>query len=136
MIKLEKSCGAIIIYQNQVLLVKQENGVIGFPKGHMEPNETEIKTAIREVKEETNLDIQILENIKYSIHYSINQNRHKEVIYFLAKPVGNIKLIPQKGEIKKVMWVKQELVNEYLIYQNLKNIWRQAQKEIRYLNFK
>ena len=49
----EKSCGCIIINKNKVLLIKQTKGHWGFPKGHVEKDETEIETAIREVKEET-----------------------------------------------------------------------------------
>ena len=55
----EKSCGAIIIKNKKVLLIQQTDGFWGFPKGHVEQNETEEQTTIREVKEETNLDIEI-----------------------------------------------------------------------------
>ena len=50
----EKSCGCIIIENKKVLLVQQKKGRWGFPKGHVENNETEKETALREVKEETN----------------------------------------------------------------------------------
>ena len=53
--KHEKSCGCIIIEDKKVLLIKQTNGIWGFPKGHVEENETELQTAEREVKEETGL---------------------------------------------------------------------------------
>ena len=43
----EKSCGCIITKDNKVLLIKQTKGHWGFPKGHVEKNETEIETAIR-----------------------------------------------------------------------------------------
>ena len=56
--KYEKSCGAIIVSENKVLVIKQKSGFYGFPKGHMEELETEIETVIREVKEETNLDVE------------------------------------------------------------------------------
>lgn len=34
--KHEKSCGCIIIEDKKVLLIKQTNGIWGFPKGHVE----------------------------------------------------------------------------------------------------
>ena len=40
----EKSCGCIIINKNKVLLIKQTKGHWGFPKGHIEKDETEIET--------------------------------------------------------------------------------------------
>ena len=64
----EKSCGAIVykIENNELkfLLVHQNNGHYSFPKGHVEENETEIETAIREIKEETNLDVKIDTNFR------------------------------------------------------------------------
>lgn len=57
--KTEKSCGVIpFIHKDDqlfVLLIKQTNGVNCFPKGHVEANESEEETAIRECIEETNL---------------------------------------------------------------------------------
>ena len=59
--KHEKSCGAVIIKNNKVLVLQQVAGHWGFPKGHVEKGETEVETAIREIKEETNLDVEINE---------------------------------------------------------------------------
>ena len=53
---------AVIILneENQVLLQKRADvGLWGIPSGHVEIGETVSETAIREVKEETNLDIEI-----------------------------------------------------------------------------
>ena len=65
----EKSCGAVIFRKNKndvkLLLVKNHNGRHwSFPKGHIEENETEEETAIREIKEETNLDVKIMDNFR------------------------------------------------------------------------
>lgn len=40
-----------------VALLKDVNNCWVIPKGHLEPNETFIETTIREIKEETNIDI-------------------------------------------------------------------------------
>ena len=58
--KSEKSCGAIVLSPDntnrKVLLIKHENGGHwAFPKGHVEEGETEVETALREIKEETGL---------------------------------------------------------------------------------
>ena len=58
----EKCCGCIIIENNKVLLVYEKNrNFWGFPKGHMEKGENEIETALREVKEEVGLDVEIID---------------------------------------------------------------------------
>ena len=100
-----KSCGCIIIENNKVLLIQQKKGNWGFPKGRVEKNETECETAIREVKEETNLDVKIEDvNKKYVDSYFAKQNEFKEVVFFLAKRIGG-EIKPQENEIKKVEWV-------------------------------
>ncbi|MFZ7828655.1 NUDIX domain-containing protein, partial [Staphylococcus saprophyticus] len=51
---------AVIILneENQVLLQKRSDvGLWGIPSGHIEIGETVSEAAIREIKEETNLDI-------------------------------------------------------------------------------
>ena len=54
--KNEKACGAVIKNEEgKILLIFQQNGFWGFPKGHVEEGETEPETAVREVFEETGL---------------------------------------------------------------------------------
>lgn len=77
----EKSCGAVIYWRDgealKVLLVRNKNGRYwSFPKGHMEVGETEHQTALREVREETGLNVRILSGYRQLSDYS---------------PFGNIK---------------------------------------------
>ena len=71
--KHEKSCGIIpfIIKNNKtyVVLIKQNNGIVGFPKGHVEQGETEEETALRECFEETNLNASIKEGFREETTY-------------------------------------------------------------------
>jgi 8-oxo-dGTP pyrophosphatase MutT (NUDIX family) len=53
----------IIIQNNRILLIKTINNQVKFPGGGQEPNEDDISTLIREVKEETGYKIK-LESIK------------------------------------------------------------------------
>ena len=100
-----KSCGCIVIENNKVLLIQQKKGNWGFPKGRVEKNETECETAIREVKEETNIDVIIEDkNKKYIDTYYSKKDEFKEVIFFLGKRIGG-EIKPQENEIKNVEWV-------------------------------
>ena len=56
---MEKSCGCVVFNDNKVLIVKSLNGVYGFPKGHIEENETDVECAIRETFEETGIEVKI-----------------------------------------------------------------------------
>ncbi|MGV2393568.1 UNVERIFIED_CONTAM: NUDIX domain-containing protein [Campylobacter lari] len=94
----EKSCGAIVINQNNktILVIQQKQGFWSLPKGHIKANESEIECAIREVKEETNIDITIINSEKYLTEYTFFKNNElikKTVIYFLAYAINtNIKI--------------------------------------------
>ena len=106
----EKSCGAIIYrncnYRVEFLLIKSINGIWGFPKGHVEENETEIDTAIREVFEETRLKIDIINGFRVEQKYSFKKGEtiiDKEVVLFLAT-FSNQKPIAQESEISKIIF--------------------------------
>ena len=100
-----------------------KSGNIGFPKGHILTGESEIETAIRETKEETNIDIEICNKKRYSLSYIQNKNINKEVVYFLAKPKGDFKISIQESEIQDAFWVDKEKVREILTYENLRQLW-------------
>lgn len=126
----EKACGTIIIDDDKVLIIKQKQGFYGFPKGHLEKNETEIETAIRETKEETNLDVLIDESKRYSLNYVIDNNIDKEVVYYLAKPITkNVK--KQDSEISKILWVDIDKVINILTYDNMKDMYKKVLKDIK-----
>ena len=116
----EKSCGCIIENNNQVLIIKQSNGDWGFPKGHVEEDESEIETALREVKEETNLDVSIVSDKRHKMEYYIDRGIFKEVILFLAHPItSNLK--KQDGEIDDVRWLNIDDALNLLTFDNSKN---------------
>ncbi len=127
--KKEKSCGTIIIENNKVLLIQQTDNAWGFPKGHVENNETEQETAIRETKEETNLDVEIISNKKYIINYKINNDIDKEVVFFLAKKTSD-KIKKQDEEIKNIKWVDLNQAFDIITYENTKDIYKEVLKDI------
>ena len=113
--KYEKSCGAMIFMEKneerQYLLVLNQKsakaGHWGFPKGHIEPGETEEETAHREILEETGLQVQLFSGFRKVSHYSPRPGVDKEVVYFLAQPMGEeIKL--QETEISAYRWCNAE----------------------------
>lgn len=76
------------------------------PKGTPNPGETAEQTALREVEEETGLQVRILEPVP-SIHYDFVQGGthiDKTVHYFLMAPVGG-DLSRHDHEFERVRWV-------------------------------
>lgn len=127
--KKEKSCGAIIINNKKVLLVYEKNrNFWGFPKGHVEQNETELETAIREVKEEVGLDIDILKEKRYEFKYNIGKEIEKTCVLFVSFPkTFNIK--NQESEIELSKWFTFDEALKTLTYDNQKEILKLAIKE-------
>lgn len=127
---MEKSCGAVIYkFENneyKYLLLHQNNNYWSFPKGHIENNETEEETAIRETKEECNLDIIINTNFKEIIKYIIpEKNILKEAVYFIAKPITNdIKI--DKKEINEYKWLNYNDAYQTLQFDNIKDVLNKA----------
>lgn len=127
--KHEISCGTITIHDGKVLLIKQNRGYIGFPKGHVEQGETEIEAAVRETKEETNIDVLVNEDYKYIINYNVNDHINKDVIFYLAKPIS-YDLVKQDQEIDEVMWVEKDKVLDLLSYDDTKEIFVQVLNDL------
>lgn len=119
----EKSCGAIVYKKEnnelKFLLVLQTNGHYSFPKGHIEENESEVETAIREIKEETNIDVEIDTGFRYQISYLLeHNNKMKDAVYFIATP-KTFDLKSQEGEILNCSWNNYNETLQKLEYDNI-----------------
>lgn len=127
----KKSCGFVVykeIKENRLyLIVRTSNGEYGFPKGHVETNETEYETAIRELKEETNIEIEIIEGFRRLIEYKFPNKTDvmKISVYFLGKYLRN-DIIAQESEILEAMFVPFETAFELLSFEETKNILKEA----------
>ena len=64
--KKEVSCGGVVFNRRNdeilYVIVQSLEGYYGFPKGHMENNETEEQTAVRGIYEETGLKVKNIPN--------------------------------------------------------------------------
>ncbi len=138
----EKSCGAVVFRngsapngdkQRYVLMIKQSSrSNYSFPKGHVEGDESEIETAVREVFEETSVKITIRDPFRQTVNYSPRPGARKEVVYFTALTDAE-SIHPQEGEIKEVKWVAVEHAKELLAHSNDKKVFAMA---LEYINRK
>ncbi len=130
----EKSCGAIVFRKfhgnTEILLIKHVNsGHWSFPKGHVEENETEIETAVREIKEETGIDVIIDPTFRETVSYSPRKDTQKIVVYFIAK-ARNYDYSPQEEEIAEIRWVEIGRASSILTYENDRSIVTKAKSAI------
>ena len=121
----EKSCGCIVIDNGKVLLIQHLKWHWDIPKGHMEAGETEQETALREVKEETGVDVEVISDKRYTLEYTVENGNLKEVIYFIAKKIGGEEKA-QETEVSAIRWLAFDEAVEMLTYDNSKELLRKA----------
>jgi ADP-ribose pyrophosphatase YjhB (NUDIX family) len=131
----EKSCGAVIFRRAEdgwnVLLIRHTKGRhISFPKGHVEPGETESQTAEREILEETGLRVRVDRRFRAENRYNIRPDTQKLVVIFAAT-TDQAELTPQPEEIAEAFWLTVEEAAERLTYERDRKIMRDAFEHIR-----
>ncbi len=118
----EKSCGAVIYKlenaQPLFLLIKNTHARHwSFPKGHIEGNESERRTALREIKEETGLQVRFVNGFRQYCEYTPFANVKKHVVMFLAEAKGDDVKI-QKEEISQYIWADFDTAINMFKHQN------------------
>lgn len=88
-----KSCGAVVYRIVQgcpelLLLLQSASRGWSFPKGHMEPGESEAQTALREIREETGMQVTLQSGFRTEMHYAVPPRFDKTVVLFLAEASG------------------------------------------------
>lgn len=131
----EKSCGALVVRRGEdgktyILMIRHKaGGHRSFPKGHMERGETEYMTAVREVFEETAVQIRIDSDFRETVHYNPLPGVSKEVVYFLSETTQT-DIKPREGEIAQVEWVCIDDAERSLTHENDKTVLRAAIKKL------
>jgi len=122
-------CGAILVHLteskiNDICLVHQLSGHWGIPKGQRNKDEVQIECALREVREETGLDIR--EKIDKDKFLENNRKTDRYYIVVLDKNQWSDFKIGDTAEIQEVKWVPVSELSKY----NLNSITRHVMKRI------
>jgi len=129
---MHSAVGAIIRQNEKILMLDRLSIPLGWacPAGHIEAGETPEETLIREIKEETNLDIN---KYKLKIHEAVNFGTcgrgftgHDWYIYEILNWQGEIKL---SSEHKNIGW---KTIGEIKQLQ-LEEIWEYSFKKLNIL---
>jgi 8-oxo-dGTP pyrophosphatase MutT (NUDIX family) len=125
----EKSCGGIIVMiknnEKKFLVIKQRSGYYGFPKGHVENDETEEETALREVYEEVGLKPLIIDGFRETLDYQVKQGVMKEAVFFLMETIdGNVRA--DKDEVLKYMWLDYKAAWKKITFREEKEAFLRA----------
>jgi len=129
-LKQEESAGIITFYRNPeskklyYLLLHYIGGHWDFPKGKLESGETLELAAMREVKEETGLEVKPIPNFSESFSYYFrdqqNQRVDKCVTFFVGEATSqNVKLSKEHLNFK---WIETGPAIKKLTYNNAKHL--------------
>lgn len=132
----EKSAGIILFRRteqgNKYLLLHYEAGHWDFVKGHIEEDESEKETAIRELKEETSITkFQLYPDFREKLSFFYKRDNkliHKEVIYFLAETSEEKVRLTEHLEYK---WLPFEQALNQTTFKNSQQILKKAKEHIR-----
>ncbi|MGC8567658.1 MAG: NUDIX hydrolase [Candidatus Micrarchaeia archaeon] len=137
--------GAVIFGKDyKVLLIKHKKlGVWLYPGGHLEENENPIQCAIREAKEETGIDIKILDirkeaqKFEYAqilpmpiaillenVNYKEGAHEHFDLVYASEAESDSISL--NEKETEGIRWFTEDEIDSLKTYQNVKYVLKQA----------
>ncbi|HJD99450.1 bis(5'-nucleosyl)-tetraphosphatase [Levilactobacillus brevis] len=127
----ERASGAVVYRlvdgQPEYLLLKSAaSNFWGFPKGHVEGDESDLQTAVREIKEETQLDVAINPDFHADLDYDMVNGHHKHVVLYTALVPADSVIERQTVEISAFGWFDYATARDTLSYDNLKGLLDQA----------
>jgi 8-oxo-dGTP diphosphatase len=127
-----KTSTALVFYpDNKILLIKRNTipfkGYWALPGGRIDPGETVDQTIVREVKEETGLDVTIVRKVGEYVEKGVKDDVDYEYYptCFVVKPVGG-EIKKQESEIQEIKlfnlnelpkplaFVHEEMIKDYL----------------------
>ena len=110
MAEIKVICGSVVLKNNKFVMVQESKeycrGEWNLPLGHLELGEDILKATIREVKEETNLDIKLEGLIGIYEHRSRQGHNIVKFIFKASVIKGELKF--KEGELLDAKWFSYE----------------------------
>ena len=130
----EKSCGTVIFRRHkdkiQYLLLHYGAGHWDFPKGKQEKSENDEQTAMRELREETQIEeTELADGFRETVKYFFKRGEetvYKEVIFFLVETRSDE--VTLSAEHIGYAWLNFEHAHKKLTFNNSKELLEKAEK--------
>jgi len=133
----EYSAGGIVLRPGEdgrwdvLLIATHEGGRWSLPKGHVEEGESEAEAAVREVREETGIDAEVIapvDTVDYWYRWKGPEGSvliHKRVTYFLMRYVsGDVR--NHGWEVDEARWFPLEEALQTVTYRDERELIRKA----------
>ena len=140
--KTDLTVGAYIIHEGKLLLLKHRKlGLWLPPGGHIDPDETPDEATLREVKEETSLDVELMEYapVPFGGHmerhcalpfycnvHSVGDHLHYCMFFLCRMKGGDLKIHERESLASR--WVGEEELHDSSIPEDVRNIALEAFK--------
>ena len=125
----EISAGAIVYTkqndQIRYLLIQDFHDNYGFPKGHLEKDETLAQAAVREIREEVGIDITLDTSFREELNYVMPDGKDKTSVYFLGYFEDQTP-VPQPEEVQKILLLPYEEAMDIITFGNMKKALSKA----------
>uniref|UniRef100_UPI001ED83BB6 bis(5'-nucleosyl)-tetraphosphatase [asymmetrical] n=1 Tax=Scatophagus argus TaxID=75038 RepID=UPI001ED83BB6 len=102
------------------------------PKGHVDPGEDDLTTALRETKEEAGLGaehLRVIDDFVQTLHYEV-RGRPKEVLYWLAELTHPATAVTLSDEHQDYRWAQLEEACTLAQYKDLQDTLRAAHRHL------
>ncbi len=146
--KIDFTVEVYVVYQNKVLLRKHDKYKIWLSVGgHIELDEDPNQAALREVKEEVNLDVVLfdnrilkIDNLKYkelippkflNRHYINDNHEHITMVYFAVSKTDEIKS-SEEEKSEEIKWFTKKEIDEdkFELKEDIKFYAKEALREL------
>lgn len=113
----------------EYLLLHYPTGHWDFAKGHVERDEADLVTALREAKEETGLeDLEVAADFRHEFEYRYRHRDtviHKQVTWFVGRAPN--KVVKISHEHQGYVWLPYEQAVQRVTYDNARDLLRRAE---------
>ncbi len=129
----EFSAGGVVVRRFAgrpfICVVEPRIGVLALPKGHVEPGETPIEAAVREVREETGLTVEPICELGETRYWYTRGGRRvfKRVLFFLCRYRAGALRDYDREEVLGASWIPLSEAPERLSYRGERKIAAKAQ---------
>jgi 8-oxo-dGTP pyrophosphatase MutT (NUDIX family) len=137
-VKREFSAGGVVVrrfrgrpFTAAVKVLRRGEEVLSLPKGHPNPGESTEEAALREVREETGLDADIVEklgDVRY--WYQLRGERVLKVVTFFLCRWRSGSVRNHDSEVESALWLPLEEAPERLAYTGEKEMARRALERV------